>query len=258
VAEESGLIVQIEYLVLERTFKMIAYWRSLGVVPPRIAINISSRQLMEGEALLERVKSLLKATDVPPDLIEIEITESLLIPSEENSMLAVLGKLGKLGVRLAIDDFGTGYSSLSYLKRLPVNTVKIDQSFVRDLEDNEESTAIVRAVVGIARSMKLEVVSEGVETKEQLEILRKAGCDTYQGFLNGQPMPRCEYEEKLLGIRVREAQRCHPCCGCSGLEAGNPSATKFGVWEDSQQQPLVAERHAKGSKEKNEGKRRSG
>jgi diguanylate cyclase (GGDEF)-like protein/PAS domain S-box-containing protein len=258
VAEESGLIVQIEYLVLERTFKMIAYWRSLGVVPPRIAINISSRQLMEGEALLERVKSLLKATGVPPDLIEIEITESLLIPSEENSMLAVLEKLSKLGVRLAIDDFGTGYSSLSYLKRLPVNTVKIDQSFIRDLEDNEESTAIVRAVVGIARSMKLEVVSEGVETKEQLEILRKAGCDTYQGFLNGKPMPRCEYEEKLLGIRVREAPRCHPCCGCSSLEAGNPSATKFGVPEDFQQQTLVAERHAKGSKEKNERKRRSG
>jgi diguanylate cyclase (GGDEF)-like protein len=245
VAEESGLIVQIEYLVLERTFSMIAYWRSLGVVPPRIAVNISSRQLLDGDALLARVKSLLETTGIAPELIEIEITESLLIPSEENSMTAVLESLGQMGIRLAIDDFGTGYSSLSYLKRLPVNTVKIDQSFVRDLEDNEESTAIVRAVVGIAQSMKLEVVTEGVETNEQLEILRNAGCNTYQGFLGGKPMPRCEYEEKLLGIRVREAPRCHPACGCTDQDAGNESARKFGVWKNFQQQTLIANRRAK-------------
>jgi diguanylate cyclase (GGDEF)-like protein/PAS domain S-box-containing protein len=258
VAEESGLIVQIEYLVIERTFNMIAYWRRIGVVPPRIAVNISSRQLLEGEALLARVKSLLETTGVPPELIEIEITESLLIPSEENSMTAVLEQLGRMGIRLAIDDFGTGYSSLSYLKRLPVNAVKIDQSFIRDLEDNEESTAIVRAVVGIARSMKLEVVTEGVETAEQLEILRAAGCDTYQGFINGKPMPRCEYEQKLLGIRIREAQRCHPLCGCTGLEARNASATKFGVWQDFQEQTLIAKRHTEESSEEKGKTRRSG
>jgi diguanylate cyclase (GGDEF)-like protein/PAS domain S-box-containing protein len=245
VAEESGLIVQIEYLVLERTFNMIANWRSLGVVPPRIAVNISSRQLLDGDALLTRVKSLLETTSIEPELIEIEITESLLIPSEENSMTAVLERLGQMGIRLAIDDFGTGYSSLSYLKRLPVNTVKIDQSFVRDLEDNEESTAIVRAVVGIAQSMKLEVVTEGVETKGQLEILRNAGCNTYQGFLGGKPMPRCEYEEKLLGIHARKMQRCHPSCGCTDLDAGNESVRKFEVWKDFQEQTLIANRRAK-------------
>jgi len=247
VAEESGLIVPIEYLVLERTFNMIAYWRSLGVVPPRIAVNISSRQLLDGDALLTRVKSLLETTGIAPELIEIEITESLLIPNEENSMTAVLESLGQMGIRLAIDDFGTGYSSLSYLRRLPVHTVKVDQSFVQDLEDNEESTAIVRAVVGIAKSMKLEVVTEGVETNEQLEILRNAGCNTYQGFLGGKPMPRCEYEQKLLGIRVSETQRCHPACGCTSLDAGDESARKFEVWKDFQQQTLIANRRAEES-----------
>ncbi len=244
VAEEGGLIVQIEYLVLERTFSMIAYWRSMGVVPPRIAVNISAQQLLEGEALLARIKTLLETTDVPPEMIEIEITESLLIPSEEHSMTTVLEKLGKMGVRLAIDDSGTGYSSLSYLKRLPVNAVKIDQSFVRDLEDNEESTAIVRAVVGIAQSMQLEVVTEGVETDQQLEILRNAGCDTYQGFLHGRPMPRCEYEEKLLGVRVREAQRCHPLCGCTGLNVSSAGTVNFEVWQEFQHETLVANRRA--------------
>ncbi len=214
-AEDSGLIVPIGHFVLERTFKMIAEWLRMKVVPPRIAINLSSRQLLDGKALLERVKLLLETTGVPPELIEFEITESLLIPHEDDGTTAVLEALGNMGIRLAIDDFGTGYSSLSYLKRLPVNAVKIDRSFVHDIESNDESTAIVRAVVGIARSMKLEVVTEGVETSAQLAILRDFGCDTYQGYFGGKPMPRCKFEQTLLGITRSKAKQCHRACGCT-------------------------------------------
>ena len=122
----------------------------------------------------------------------------------------VLQNLGELGIRLAIDDFGTGYSSLSYLKRLPVHAIKIDQAFVNDITSNEESAAIVRAVVGLAHNIKLEVVSEGVETEEQLEILRHMGCDTYQGFLREKPMPQQEFETTMLGLPATEdAQVLH-------------------------------------------------
>jgi diguanylate cyclase (GGDEF)-like protein/PAS domain S-box-containing protein len=225
-AEESGLIVPIGHLVFERTFKMMADWLKLGVVPPRIAINLSSRQLLDGEALLERIKLLLETTGVPPELIEFEITESLLIPNENNGTTKVLEAFGKMGIRLAIDDFGTGYSSLSYLKRLPVNAVKIDRSFVHDISSNDESTAIVRAVVGIARSMKLEVVTEGVESSAQLAVLRDFGCDTYQGFLGGDPMPRCKFEQTMLGISRRSDKQCHRMCGCTGDDFRQQAASK--------------------------------
>ncbi len=225
-AEESGLIVPIGHLVFERTFKMMADWLRLGVVPPRIAINLSSRQLLDGEALLQRIKLLLETTGVPPELIEFEITESLLIPHEDTGTTTVLEAFGQMGIRLAIDDFGTGYSSLSYLKRLPVNAVKIDRSFVHDISSNDESTAIVRAVVGIARSMKLEVVTEGVETSAQLAVLRDFGCDTYQGFLGGDPMPRCKFEQTLLGISRRSDKLCHRMCGCTGPDKRQKAITK--------------------------------
>jgi diguanylate cyclase (GGDEF)-like protein/PAS domain S-box-containing protein len=203
-AEESGLILPIGQFVLERTFATIAGWLSRGVVPPRLAINISSRQLQDGDTLLNQAKALLKTSGVPHGLIEFEITESLLIQSGDEASMNVLQNLGELGIRLAIDDFGTGYSSLSYLKRLPVHAIKIDQAFVNDITSNEESAAIVRAVVGLAHNIKLEVVSEGVETEEQLEILRHMGCDTYQGYLREKPMPQQEFETSMLGLTAAE------------------------------------------------------
>lgn len=213
-AEDSGLIVPIGYQVLERTFDMIADWLRLGVEPPRIAVNISSRQLLDGEPLLARVKTLIEQTGVPPELVEFEITESLLIPNEDTGTRAVLEAFGDLGIRLAIDDFGTGYSSLRYLKHLPVGAVKVDRSFVADIDNNEDSMAIVRAVIGIAQSMKLEVISEGVELESQLAVLRQAGCDTYQGFLGARPMARCLFEHQVLGISDPRSSRCHPSCDC--------------------------------------------
>jgi EAL domain-containing protein (putative c-di-GMP-specific phosphodiesterase class I) len=160
--------------------------------------------LQDGDTLLNQARTLLKTSGVPHGLIEFEITESLLIQSGDESSMNVLRSLGELGIRLAIDDFGTGYSSLSYLKRLPVHAIKIDQAFVNDITSNEESAAIVRAVVGLAHNIKLEVVSEGVETEEQLEILRHMGCDTYQGFLREEPMPQREFETTMLGLPAAE------------------------------------------------------
>jgi len=203
-AEESGLILLIGQFVLERTFATIEGWLSRGVVPPRLAVNISSRQLQDGETLLNQARTLLKTSGVPHGLIEFEITESLLIQSGDEASMNVLRGLGELGIRLAIDDFGTGYSSLSYLKRLPVHAIKIDQAFVSDIATNEESAAIVRAVVGLAHNINLEVVSEGVETEEQLEILRHMGCDAYQGFLSEEPMPQREFETSMLGLPAAE------------------------------------------------------
>jgi diguanylate cyclase (GGDEF)-like protein/PAS domain S-box-containing protein len=199
-AEESGLILPIGKFVLERTFAIIEDWLSRGVVPPRLAVNVSSRQLQDGDNLLNQARTLLETSGVPHGLIEFEITESMLIQSGDDASMRVLQTLGDLGIRLAIDDFGTGYSSLSYLKRLPVNAIKIDRAFVNDLTNNEESAAIVRAVVDLAHNIKLEVVSEGVETEEQLEILRHMNCDTYQGFLREEPMSQQEFEQRLLGL----------------------------------------------------------
>ncbi len=173
-------------------------------MPPRLAVNVSSRQLQDGNTLLNQARTLLQTSGVPNDLLEFEITESMLIQSGDDSSMRVLQNLGELGIRLAIDDFGTGYSSLSYLKRLPVHAIKIDRAFVADLTNNEDSAAIVRAVVGLAHNIKLEVVSEGVETEEQLDILRHMGCDTYQGFLREEPMPQQAFETSLLGLSAAD------------------------------------------------------
>jgi EAL domain-containing protein (putative c-di-GMP-specific phosphodiesterase class I) len=173
--------------------------------------------LQDGGTLLDQARTLLKSSGVPHGLIEFEITESMLIQSGDDASMAVLQNLGELGIRLAIDDFGTGYSSLSYLKRLPVHAIKIDQAFVHDIASNEESAAIVRAVVGLAHNIKLEVVSEGVETNEQLEILRVMGCDTFQGFLREEPMPQREFEMRLLGLpaaKDAQALRAGLITGC--------------------------------------------
>ena len=199
-SEENGLILPIGQFVLERTFATIADWLKKGLVPPRLAVNISSRQLLDGDTLLNQARTLLESSGVPHDLIEFEITESLLIQRGNDAGMNVLKTLGKLGIRLAIDDFGTGYSSLNYLKRLPVNAIKIDRAFVTDITNNEESAAIVRAVVDLAHNIKLEVTAEGVETEEQLEALRNMGCNTFQGFLREEPMSQKAFEKRFLGL----------------------------------------------------------
>ncbi|UCH49521.1 MAG: EAL domain-containing protein [Betaproteobacteria bacterium] len=206
-AEESGLIVSIGQFVLENTFEMMSRWLSAGSAPPRIAANISSRQLENGPDLVANLQKLLDSYKVPPELIELEITESLLIPKQEEDRYAVLEALGKMGLRVAIDDFGTGYSSLNYLKQLPVNAIKIDRAFIEDITYNRENTAIVRSVIGLARHLKMEVISEGVETEEQLKVLQHLGCDTYQGFLRAEPMQQHVFERDFLGMHGKKTAR---------------------------------------------------
>ncbi len=188
VAEDSGLIVPIGEWVLEAACLQLAAWQR-GVEPGlRLSVNVSAGQLADGERLYRAVERALERSGVAPSTLEIELTESHLMQGiEEKAQL--LQRLGALGVSVSIDDFGTGYSSLSYLKRLPVDAIKIDGSFVRGLGAEGGDDVIVEAIVAMAHSLRLNVVAEGVENGAQLAALRRLGCDEYQGFVESPPLP---------------------------------------------------------------------
>jgi diguanylate cyclase (GGDEF)-like protein/PAS domain S-box-containing protein len=188
-AEESGLIDQIGEWVLREACREAASWRK----PLQIAINLSPVQLRRPE-LVPMVHSVLLETGLPPERLLLEITEGALM-DDYSRAVSILRRLKALGVRIAMDDFGTGYSSLSYLQSFPFDKIKIDQTFIANLERNAQSAAIVRAVLGLGRSLDLTTVAEGVETQAQLTILRSEGCDEMQGYLIGRPQPIAEYAE---------------------------------------------------------------
>jgi EAL domain-containing protein (putative c-di-GMP-specific phosphodiesterase class I) len=188
-AEESGLIDQIGEWVLREACREAASWRK----PLQIAINLSPVQLRQGN-LVPLVHSVLLETGLAPDRLVIEITEGALM-DDYSRAVSILRRLKSLGVRIAMDDFGTGYSSLSYLQSFPFDKIKIDQTFIANLERNTQSAAIVRAVLGLGRSLDLTTVAEGVETQAQLAILQSEGCDEMQGYLIGRPQPIAEYAE---------------------------------------------------------------
>ena len=185
-AEETGLIVPIGDWVLETACRQLKRWHEAGHTTLTMSVNVASRQFRE-PLFGQDVGRIFAATRVLPSAIELEITESLLLENNEETR-RTLDQIKVLGATLAIDDFGTGYSSLSYLKRFPLDRVKIDQSFVRDLGSDPDDLAIVRAIVALSRSLKLDVIAEGVETEEQLALLRSEGCDEYQGYLFARPM----------------------------------------------------------------------
>ncbi|MFC5302416.1 EAL and GGDEF domain-containing protein [Azospira restricta] len=187
VAEETGLILELGEWVLRGACRQIRAWHDAGWPQVPVAVNLSPRQFQQSD-LVERVRAILAETGVPPAMLELEITESSLMHSVEEA-LAQVQALADMGVRLAIDDFGTGYSSLAYLKRFPVSRLKIDRSFVRDLCDDRDDAAIVASIIGLARSLALEVVAEGVETAPQLAALRDEGCRHCQGYLFSKPRP---------------------------------------------------------------------
>jgi EAL domain-containing protein (putative c-di-GMP-specific phosphodiesterase class I) len=185
VAEDTGLINPLGGLMLRRACLDAANWPD----DVRVAVNLSPLQFRSGN-LLSIVTDALRHSGLPPRRLELEITETLLL-EKSAQVLATLHALRALGVRISMDDFGTGYSSLSYLRSFPFDKIKIDQSFVRDVAAAGESSLIVRAIIGLSRSLGMQTTAEGVETEEQLARLRAEGCDEVQGYLFGMPsLPR--------------------------------------------------------------------
>ncbi|MEO7744090.1 MAG: EAL domain-containing protein [Usitatibacter sp.] len=184
-AEESGLIVPIGEWVLQEALKQAKTWQSAGR-PLTISVNVSARQLVRSN-FVDRLRRLIQETGIDPHVVELEVTESVIIEGAGEARTA-LDEIAALGVGIAIDDFGTGYSGLAYLKRLPIDTVKIDQSFVRDLTIDPDDAAIVTAILAMAKGLGLDVVAEGVETEEQLAELERLGCRRAQGYLLARPM----------------------------------------------------------------------
>jgi EAL domain-containing protein (putative c-di-GMP-specific phosphodiesterase class I) len=193
-AEECGLIIPLSYWVIEEACRNLAQWREAGI-DVKVAINLSARQFHD-DKLPQRIEAILERSKVPGTSLEIELTEGVVM-DEPRRAIVILQRLRALGLRISLDDFGTGYSSLTYLKRFPIGTVKIDRSFVMDLPDDSEDAAIVRAILDLARGLNLDVVAEGVETAEQLEFLRAAGCGQIQGYYFSPALPASELGEWL-------------------------------------------------------------
>lgn len=193
-AEETGLISQIGEWVLRKACEQNKTWQDEGYPPLRISVNLSVKQLMEPN-IVEKIKQILEETELEPKWLELEVTESVFANIEDAPR--ILKKIRDIGVHVSIDDFGTGYSSFSYIKHLPVDTLKIDSSFIRDIHENDESKAIVRAVLTLADTLGMEVLAEGIELDEQLKILNKDGCKLGQGFLFSKPLSKEKFERYI-------------------------------------------------------------
>jgi EAL domain-containing protein (putative c-di-GMP-specific phosphodiesterase class I) len=191
IAEESGLILPLGDWVLGRAMALLAEWQHEGLAGLRLAVNLSARQF-GGDSLLARLDQLLAQYRIDPSLLELEITESAAMRDPENTR-TLLRQLRARGFKLAIDDFGTGYSSLAYLKLFAIDRIKIDRGFVKDIEHDPNDAAIVGATIGLAHSLGLAVVAEGVETHAQWDFLRDKHSDEAQGYLFGRPMPAREF-----------------------------------------------------------------
>lgn len=200
VAEDSGLIVPIGEWVFENSFKQIAEWREKTGRDLQLAVNLSVGQMFDGDRLIRAIDIAAKAANLDPTVVELELTESMLLKNITETA-ELLTRLGKMGVGLAIDDFGTGYSSLSYLKQLPVDTIKVDSSFVQDIGADPNDEAIIRAIIAMTHSLKLNVVAEGVETEDQYRVLRDLECDEYQGYFFSRPLPAAEFEAQFLDLK---------------------------------------------------------
>jgi diguanylate cyclase (GGDEF)-like protein len=187
IAEANGLIIPIGEWVLRSACTQIRNWQLAGLPPIRISVNLSARQFEEPN-LVNVISEILQETALDASYLELEVTESFLIADINNS-ITTLTQLRELGILLALDDFGTGYSSLNYLKRLPVHLLKIDQSFVQDVTSNPDSAAVTNAIIALAKSLRLKITAEGIETEEQLNYLQQRGCDEGQGYYISRPAP---------------------------------------------------------------------
>jgi EAL domain-containing protein (putative c-di-GMP-specific phosphodiesterase class I) len=206
IAEKTGLITTLGYWVLETACRQIRKWQDAGHEHLTVAVNLSALQFRQGD-LLERIHDTLVCTNICAHQLELEITESTIM-DDIDAASSTMRELHCSGVRISIDDFGTGYSSLSHLKRFPINTVKIDRSFIRDITTDSDDAAIVSAIIAMAHNMGLRVIAEGVETREQLEHLKTLDCDEVQGFLFSPPIPHedaGEFVGKSVDVLLQSA-----------------------------------------------------
>lgn len=194
VAEETGLIIPIGEWVVEATCRQLRAWIDAGLRPVKVAVNLSARQFSQNlpRAILDK----LQKYGLAPELLEVEITESMLMHNAD-SVVAMMQEFATAGISMSLDDFGTGYSSLSYLKRFPIDTLKIDQSFVRGIPDDANDSAIATAIIGMAKALRLRVIAEGVETAGQVDFLKAAGCDEIQGYWYSKPVPAAAFSSLL-------------------------------------------------------------
>jgi EAL domain-containing protein (putative c-di-GMP-specific phosphodiesterase class I)/GGDEF domain-containing protein/PAS domain-containing protein len=191
VAEDTGMIVAIGRWVLREACRQNAAWQQAGLRPLRVAVNLSARQFRSNN-LLDEIDAALSETALPESLLELEITESMVMEDPER-VINLLDKIRSRGIHLSLDDFGTGHSSLAYLKRFPIDCVKIDRAFIKDMPENTDDVAIARTIVAMAKSLGLTTVAEGVETAEQLELLKTMGCDQIQGYFFSRPLPADDF-----------------------------------------------------------------
>ena len=203
IAEKTGSIVAIGKWVIEDACRQIKAWNELGIAPPTVAVNLSSAQFKLASHLDKIVIENLARYNIPAKQLELELTESVLLETTQRHADA-FSRLRKIGVRLAIDDFGTGYSSLEYIRSFRVSRLKIDQRFIKDVTTSADGAAIVRATIGLAHELGIEVIAEGVETASQRNFLISAGCRLAQGFYFGKPVPEAE-ARKLLYQNLQRA-----------------------------------------------------
>ena len=196
IAEETGMIIPIGKWVLKTAIDQNVRWQKAGYNPFKISVNVSVRQLLD-PLFVNMVKNAVENTELDPTHIVLEVTESIAM-YEAGAMIEKLHALKELGISLCMDDFGTGYSSLSYLKKYPLDSLKIDRSFVTDMMLNEENKAIVKTIIAIAKQLDLKVTAEGIEGNEEYQFLAKINCDYGQGYGISKPLPAGDFEERFL------------------------------------------------------------
>ena len=224
-AEETGLIVPIGRWVLSEACAQNMAWQRRGLRPVTMAVNLSPRQFADAH-LLHDIDEALLASGMSPVLLQLEVTESMVMRNVSRA-IKVLDAIQSRGIRLAIDDFGTGYSSMSLMKQFPIDTIKIDRSFVRDLPNDSEDQAIAQAIISMGKALGMTVIAEGVETVEQQTFLRNHACDEMQGFLFSKPLPARQMADLLRTESLLVSPPLQPEAGNAATEA--PSRLKSAV-----------------------------
>jgi EAL domain-containing protein (putative c-di-GMP-specific phosphodiesterase class I) len=208
IAEESGLIVELGAWVIREACRQARDWQVRGLPFLRVAVNVSPAQFRQSN-FVNLINAALAEHSLPPTYLEIELTEATLMSNAETSV-ALLKELSAIGVLISVDDFGTGYSSMSYLQRFPIDKLKIDRSFISDVVTNPDDASIVRAIISLAHGLRLKVIAEGVESAQQLHLLKTMGCDQYQGYFRSAAVPAVDVERIVNQDSARRKGKSEP------------------------------------------------